>query len=152
TAALPLAWNSRGDSLPDLAPVVFQVPATIKAPPNPQIQVSWAVTNQGGLAAGFWGDVVYFSTRSNFDSSAAALVYHNAPTTVDAGATYWGTNQIQLPVVQSGFYYLILVANAYQLLAESDSTNNQLVAGFTFEATPADLAPVSLVVTSSVTG
>jgi subtilase family serine protease len=150
---LLLAQNGWGDPLPDLVPIDIEVPPLIRAPPNPVVQVTWAVTNQGaGEAIGYWNDLLYFSTKNFFDSSAFFLAYQGAPSPVEPGDVYWSTNQVTLPIVQSGSYYLIVRANAYQYLPESNFDNNDLAAGFTFESTPADLAPLSLLVNSNITG
>jgi subtilase family serine protease len=152
-AVLLAGCHAWGDLLPDLVPVDLRVPSVIQAPPNPSLQVTWAVTNQGaGEAVGYWSDILYLSTRSTFDSSATFLAYQNAPTPMEPGDMYWNTNQVSLPIVQGGFYYIILEANAYRYLLESDPNNNELAAGFTFEPTPADLSPLGLVVASTVTG
>src|SRR5262249_10204401 len=75
-----------------------------------------------------------------------------APAPLVPRATYWLTNQLTLPVIQSGLYYLILNVNGYQWMAESNTNNNVLAAGFSFEATPPDLTPLKLVVSPSITG
>jgi hypothetical protein len=53
---------------------------------------------------------------------------------VPAGGSYSGTNNVTLPVSQSGTYYLIFQANydAACALYESNLSNNVLVAPFTF--------------------
>ena len=146
----PVAWS---DPLPDFVPTVLGVPPVITAPPNPLVTVSWSVVNQGEAdSGGYWYDALYLSTQSNLDSSATFLASQNFFTSIQPGESYWGTNTLNIPVVQSGFYYLIVKANLYQYFTESDPTNNDLATGFRFESTPADLVPLSLVVTSSVTG
>ena len=152
-SALLLGCGVGADPLPDLAPLALDLPFVIQAPPYPTVQVIWGVTNQGDAeAAGFWADIFYLSSRSNLDSTANFLLTQNAPEPLDPGAVYWMTNQFTLPIIQSGFYYLILVANGYQWITESNTNNNQLAAGFSFEATPPDLTPLKFVVPSSVTG
>jgi hypothetical protein len=139
--------------LPDLEPIDLEAPATVTAAPNPSVQVTWAVINQGNAeASGYWSDILYISTRPFYDSSAVFVSYAMAPSPVEAGDTYWSTNTVTLPITESGTWYLILYANAYNYLQESDTSNNTMVRPVTFVSTPADLAALNLVVPSTVTG
>jgi subtilase family serine protease len=148
-----LIHTIHGQALPDLVPVDLQIPPTITAAPNSPAQVVWGIANQGnGEASGYWNDVLYISTKPYFDATATFLTYQSTPGPIEPGETYWNTNAVTLPVVESGPYYLLLKANAYGYLQESDTSNNLMATPFTFESTPADLAALSLVVPSSVTG
>ena len=152
-AGLVLGLSAWADPLPDLAPLALEMPTTVTAPPNPLIEITWGVTNQGaGTALSYWNDILYVSTRSVVDSTANFLVYETGPAALDPGDIYWRTDQLTLPVTERGFYYVILKANAYRYLRESNFDNNELAVGFSFEPTPADLAPLDLVVTPTVTG
>ncbi len=149
---LALCFQMVGADLPDLAPLALQMPNPVVGPPNPQITVISGVTNQGsGEAVGFWYDYLYFSTRPVYDSSAIYLA-GNSEDDLAAGGAHWATNTVQLPVTQSGQFYLLFKADAYDQLAESDEGNNLLAAPFVFQATPADLAPVVLQVPATISG
>jgi len=141
-----------GADLPDLVPLALQMPNPVVGPPNPQLTVISGVTNQGsGEAVGFWYDYLYFSTRPVYDSSAIYLA-GNSEHNLAAGGALWATNTVQLPVTQSGQFYLLFKADTYSHLAESDEGNNLLAAPFVFQATPADLAPVALQVPATISG
>src|SRR5262249_50598814 len=68
-----------------------------------------------------------------------------------AGA-YWRTNTATLPVMESGNYYLIFSANAEAALAESNYSNNFALQPLAITIEPPDLAPLTTLVPSSLTG
>jgi len=51
---------------------------------------------------------------------------------------------VQLPVTESGTYYLILRTDDGDSLTEPDEINNEQSGPFTFQMIPPDLAPISL--------
>src|SRR5207248_953692 len=59
----------------DLMPVSFIAPTdVISTRPNPTIQVSWGVTNQGmATASGGWYDRVWFSTNGALDGHSVDI-------------------------------------------------------------------------------
>ncbi len=141
-------------SLPDLKPFALQVPAIITGPPWPQISAVWGVTNHGrGNAVPFsgWLDNLYISTN-NTPNDGIQLTSVFKTETVLAGATYWQTNMIQLPVAESGTYYLILKVNEYGQLAESDQSNNELVVPITCNITKPDLVALPPPFPTTITG
>src|SRR6185369_13104461 len=114
---------------PDLAPIAVEVPRTLTVPPNPIVQIDWGVTNQGpGAAIGFyyWFDSFLLSTNSVLDANARYLFGWQEVGPVDPGDIYWRTNQVQLPVVQSGTYYLFFSANYGSQLFEANTNDNVL--------------------------
>src|SRR5262249_9041315 len=140
---------------PDLAPVSFQAPTQVTGPPNPTVTLVWGVTNQGAgpaVAPPFssWSDHVYLSRNSTLDFSDTDVVsmYESGP--LAPAQSYWRTNTVRIPVVQSGSYYLIFKADVYGSLVEADVSNNTAVARVTFNIQPPDLAPVQLQVPSTV--
>ncbi len=151
--AFCLTLSGFGQDLPDLVPVDLQWPSTISAPPRPTAQISWSVTNQGtGEALGFWFDYLYLSRNPWLDDSAVYVWNEYISSALEPGDSYERTIHTSLPLVTSGPYYLLLKVNANGFLQESDSGNDVLAVPFTFEATPADLAPVALVAPSVLTG
>jgi hypothetical protein len=105
----------------------LRVPSVVTGPANPSVTVVWGVTNQGvGPAVGYWDDELYLSTNAVLDWTATYVGDWSETNTVAAGGSYWRTNTVRMPVVQSGTYYLIFQANAYDLLYESDWDNNTL--------------------------
>jgi subtilase family serine protease len=150
--AVPVTFNVQP---PDLAPVALIAPNILAAPAYPRITVAWGVTNRGSApAVGFpyWSDQLYLSTDTNLDWPGVQVVATSEYGPILPGGSYWRTNSFQLPVNQSGSYYLVFTANAYQALAESDENNNTLVAPLTFQLSLPDLAPLTMQSPHSITG
>jgi subtilase family serine protease len=143
-------------SLPDLSPVLLSVPSQISGPPNPKVVISYGVTNQGaGPAIGWdsWYDQLYVSSNSVLDYGATPFgnpEFETGP--ISAANMYWRTRTVQVPLTQSGDYYLFLQADSPNQLPESNETNNLLSARFHFNMEPADLAPIALLAPAVVTG
>jgi large repetitive protein len=155
TSAIGLLFNSAAfaDGLPDLAPLALLVPDPLTAPPNPTVSIVWGVTNQGAAPVmGYQSDALYLSTQPLLDGSATYVSSSFEYTMLPAGESCWRTNQVQLPLIQSGRYYLIVKTDYFNNVAESDENNNVLVVQFMFEATPADLIPVQLLAPNDITG
>jgi hypothetical protein len=148
---VPFTFSSRP---PDLAPLALQTPGTVTAPPYPEIPVVSVVTNQGGgdaLGNPYWWDAIYFSTNSDgSNGTQLSFSYESGP--VIAGGSYWRTNTLILPVVESGTYYLVFTTDFYNNLAELTTNNNGITVPITVTITPADLAPLALQVPSILNG
>jgi subtilase family serine protease len=155
TAGIGLLFSSAtlADGLPDLAPLALQVPDPLTAPPHPTVSIVWGVTNQGaGPAWGYKLDALYLSSQPVLNDSATYVSSFYEYSSPAAGESYWRTNQLQLPLIQSGQYYLIFKTDYYNDVAESDENNNVLVVPFAFNSTPADLVPVQLLTPADITG
>jgi hypothetical protein len=134
-------------------PISLRATSPITNIPNPKVLVSWTVTNQGpGTAQGYWSDTLFFSTNSTFDSTAILLTHNSGPTPIPSGGSYSQTSRLQLPVVQSGMYYLFVLVNGNNPLFESDFNNNLLSIPLTFTILPPDLAPTTLKAPAAMTG
>jgi subtilase family serine protease len=152
TLAVPITFNIQA---PDLAPIIFQAPAQIDGPSNPNLYLVWGITNQGPgdiPANTFWMDELFLSTNSTLDTSTAFPLtssYESGP--IPSGGTYWRTNLVQIPATHDGTYYLFLDVNSspYQKAVESDYSNNVASAQVAFHSSPPDLSPIFL--QSSVT-
>ena len=136
---------------PDLAPIVSLVPRNVVAPPDPAINLTWGVTNQGtGAAMGNWTERVAFSTdplppywvASSWDTDYGPL---------SPGQTQWHSDSIQLPILQSGTYSIEFLVDYNGDLYESDEANNRTVVPISFEIQPIDLAPIVLNVPTVIT-
>ncbi len=141
--------------LPDLAPVALQAPTQLTGPPNPVLNLVWGVTNWGGGAAQSdygWYDMIYLSTNAVLDDSAMWVGSARETNSIPAGGSYWRTNAVRLPVVQSGTYYVFFAANNYRYPEESDYDDNLAVVPVTLTVEPIDLAPVAWLVPDSVSG
>ena len=155
TAGLGLLLSSAAlaDGLPDLAPLALQVPDPLTAPPNPTVSIVWGVTNQGaGPALAYKWDALYLSSQPVLDDSATYVSSVFEYSSLAVGESYWRTNLVQLPLIQSGQYYLIFKTDYYNEVAESDENNNLLAVPFAFNSTPADLIPVQLLAPADITG
>jgi subtilase family serine protease len=150
-AVVPVTFNILP---PDLVPLPPAASLVLTASPRPNLTLTWGVTNQGtGPAIGNWSweDTVYFSPDPVLDSSDQWLTHLNQPGPIPPGGSYWWTNTLSLPVVQSGTYYLLFKADAYNEVYEYDETNNLAVVPVTFEILHPDLAPIAFQTPSTVT-
>jgi len=98
-------------STSDLSVLAFQAPSMVMGPARPQVTVVWEVTNRGGAPAGSWFDALYVSTNSAYDYTATIINGWPGAGPLAAGATYWRTNTVLLPISQSGTYYLIFITD-----------------------------------------
>jgi subtilase family serine protease len=137
---------------PDLVPIALQVPSAIVGPPNPVVTLAWGVTNRGTGPAIDWSDRVYLSTNAVWDAGDTEIVRSVEAGPVEPGQTYWRTNIVRIPVLQSGTYHLIFKADASESLYESGEDNNVLVVPVTFDVRPPDLVPIALQVPSLIAG
>ena len=137
----------------DLAPIALLAPSPLVASPNMTVPFVWGVTNQGlGPTSWFWSDRMYLSTNPTLDLSAVPLFSTYEQFALPPGGTYWRTNSVMLPNLQSGRYYLILQTDAYNQLADSDYTNNTLSLPLDLVLQTPDLMPLSFAVPGVVTG
>lgn len=110
---------------PDLVPTTLAAPVVADA--HSAIEVSWVVTNRGaGLAQPIWRDRLYLSTNATFETADLLLGEFERSTITASGGTYSETNNVFLPGVAPGNYFLIFRADARTNLFESVVTNNYL--------------------------
>ena len=110
---------------PDLVPANLTAPTVVDA--HSAIEVSWAVTNRGaGLAQPIWRDRLYLSTNDTFEATDTLLGEFERSTVTAGGGTYSETNNVFLPGVAPGSYFLIFRADARTNLFESVVTNNYI--------------------------
>jgi len=111
---------------PDLAVLSASAPATVTAPrPNPSVQVTWAVTNQGlGLAPGGWYDRVWFSTNGVLDTRSQDIGDFYQSQNLPAGGSYSRTNNVTLPMTAGGSYTLFVQVDVYNYIYEPNKANN----------------------------
>ncbi|MCX6930341.1 MAG: hypothetical protein NT154_45105, partial [Verrucomicrobia bacterium] len=146
-------------ALPDLAPLALRAPTEQTGPAYPAVTLVWGVTNQGAGPAqpsygysDYWLDQIYLSTDPVLDGSDVGVSYGFYPGSLPAAGSYWQTNQVHLPLTQSGDYYLILRTDDYAYLQEANRSNNVLAVPLTFHLTPPDLAALALCAPDMVTG
>jgi hypothetical protein len=122
-AAQPLQVQS-----PDLQVSHVAAPAT--AVFGQPFAVTWAVTNSGnGSTWGGWNDRIWLASASNSLANATPLASVPAPTTLSSGASYSNTATVSLPLssqAQAGNYWLVVQADADNVVPESSETNNLL--------------------------
>ena len=166
-------WNSIGDSNlsnnvvslpvtvhinpPDLAAIALQAPSSVTSAPYPTIKLVWGVTNQGaGAISGpvEWYDLIRISTNDVFpgDPWGPVLGYSHETNSLPAGGSYWRTNEFQLPITESGAYYLWLLVDAYSSAFDANYSNNFLRIPINLQLQAPDLAPTLLLVPDLVTG
>jgi len=131
---------------PDLVPTALTIPAS--ANPGANIPVNWSVQNQGTTAtSGGWVDRLYLSTDNVFDGSDSFLGGDTQFAPLNPGDTRNAGGSVNLPVVPSGNYFVILVTDADGNVAEANETNNTLAMPITI--TRPDLVPTLFTAPSS---
>ncbi|WP_342361882.1 CARDB domain-containing protein [Terrarubrum flagellatum] len=123
---------------PDL--VVDSVSAPSTATSSQAISVSWTVENAGDIDAnGFTYDAVYLSRDLVLDRNSDVLLGTASPPTVTqgAGASYTITRDFIIPRGLSGPFYVLVLADAGDKIANEKSETNNVGAS-------ADLTQVSL--------
>jgi subtilase family serine protease len=126
---------------PDLTPTALTPNGTIVA--GQVLDVSWTVKNQGtGEARAAWLDGLYLSTDNVLDGSDTLLTQTWKSENVAAGASYTQTQNVLLPGVPAGNYYLIVKADGQDYIYEADEANN--ARAFPLTITTPDLTPTAL--------
>ncbi|MCL4368484.1 MAG: hypothetical protein M1337_04890, partial [Actinobacteria bacterium] len=142
---------------PDLVPIA--VAAQDAAALGRTIPFTWTVQNRGdGDAIPSWYDALFLSTSPNLSGSKWHLgnVYQNS--LVPVGASYTKTQNVTIPSVTPGPYYLVARADQYyqqcyywgyydcpsSYVPESNENNNLLARPITITASDIDLHPIGL--------
>lgn len=118
--------------VPDLVPTAITgLPAS--ATGGDQVAFSGSVQNQGGAPAsspyGYWYDQVYLSTDDQFDDTDRPVGHQWYVGALAGGAGYTLDFAGRIPNVESGTYYVLLVADEWNAVYEANENNNVLVAG-----------------------
>lgn len=125
---------------PDLSPTSLSAPTMVSV--QESIIVSWAVTNLGtAQAPPSWMDRLYLSTDSVYDASDTHLGGFTRSSPLPAGSNYVQTQNVTMPSVAAGNYFLILRTDADGNLTESIEGNNN-------RSTPISVSVADLVVHS----
>lgn len=112
---------------------------------NQPIDISFTVRNQGTTPApADWFDGVYLSTDNTFQASDTLLASISAAdqSPLPAGASYSVSQQVLLPSVNAGNYFLLFVADRNNSQGETNETNNFRAQAIS--VTNPDLVPESL--------
>ena len=111
--------------LPDLA--VDAVISPTNALPGQTIQITWALTNRGGVAAmGLWSDSVVWSNAAAGVRELARFDFTNG---LAAGGLAWRTQAVTLPInTPAGDVWLGVQADALAEIAEENEGNNLALA------------------------
>jgi subtilase family serine protease len=134
----------------DLVPS-FSPPTTIRT--GSPFSFTASVSNTGTEAAApFFTSSLYFSTDAQLDPGDTVLTTTSAPQSplaVGANLTY-PPAQITLPFVATGTYYLILKADANNVVVESNEANNVVTVPVTLNGP--DLIPTAVSAVASADG
>lgn len=131
--------------LADLQPVFFQGSAPATVLPNPTLQFVAAITNNGPGAAYpnyVRYDSIVLSRDAMLDRADKYVGTARFYTEQPPGTLLWFTNEVTLPITESGTYYVFCVADNWKYVPESDESNNEIMTAVTLVVTPPDLAPV----------
>lgn len=110
------------------------------------ISVEWTVHNAGqGDAIGSLSDRVYFSTDNVLDDNDTILISRNssADLPLAAGATYTASQDVKLPDVDPGGYFLIFETDSSNQIVEDSDANNTLAEAIELRAADLVIAAVT---------
>ncbi len=126
----------------DLTPTALTTTSTSIDAGKQGVSVSWTIKNQGTSGAPqSWYDAVYLSDDdvwSNGDRQLGNFIHQSD---LASNATYSTTQQVNIPAVPAGTYYLIVRTDAYTSRTETDEDNNTKALAVTI-VTP-DLVPTA---------
>ena len=90
------------------------------------INVSWTVHNGGDVdAVGGWFDLVYISSSPVLDNTAMQLTGFHSVSDLTPDQEYTSSIDLTLPAgLGAGLYYIFVVADGYNYLAETNENNN----------------------------
>lgn len=111
--------------LPDLVVRDINTPTTT-AFAGTEIVVNWQYLNngRGPTRTNRWWDNIYLSTDTEWDSGDIYLDYSIFEGFLEEGETATNSAKINLPVCETGEYYLIIRTDAYRNVQEEEETNN----------------------------
>ena len=112
--------------LPNLVVTALTVPTPVK--PHDTVAVNWTVQNSGvGDTSTAWNDAVYLSSTPTLNVGAPGttlLGTFPAPNGLPSGDSYSQSQNIQIPSLAPGSYYLIVQADSGNTVKESSETDN----------------------------
>jgi subtilase family serine protease len=114
---------------PDLNFLGLTAPTT--AVSGSSISVSTIVRNSGAAAAGASVVRLYLSANSVLDAGDSELPAYRDVPALAGGATSSGTTVVPIPSGSTGSFYLLVVADADQAVAESSELNNTVARALT---------------------
>jgi hypothetical protein len=143
--AVPIALTT-----PDLA--VTAAAVTGSGVEGSQVTVSWTVQNQGSATAatsfgGAWSDGFYLSDTPVYNPATATLIgeaYESNAAPLAAQGTYSSTQSVTLPSYTLGNRYLLVVADAFNSLADPNRANNVQAVPITLTAPNLAISNVSV--------
>lgn len=136
--AVPITIDDNGPNLE-----VTAVTAPDDALLGETVEVSWTVTNSGGVTASAnWYDYIYISDDETFDANdtfvSSRWAASNTP--LADGESYTATQNITIPDTQTGNRYLLFVTDAgFNRQGETDETDNVYAHSIEFDALDVDL-------------
>ena len=112
-------------AVPNLMPTAIGTPLTITS--GNTVSINWTVTNDSEHPAkGSWQDRMYLSRDDLFDSGDTYLAAQSvsASTPINPGENYTANNNVRFSRISPGDYFLIVVANYSEGLAETNDYDN----------------------------
>ncbi|MCK4660746.1 MAG: Ig-like domain-containing protein, partial [Phycisphaerae bacterium] len=119
-------------ALPDLTPISLDVPSNGVS--SGQIEVNWAVLNQGASSVtSAWKDAVYLSDDSAWGDDTL-LGEFGFSGTLEVASTYNRTQNVTLPIMFEGTYWIIIVVDSRGNVPEQqEGADNRLVSAQSLE-------------------
>jgi len=114
-------------SLPDL--VVSEVDGPVEAQSKQYIDVRWSVTNQGeGDTVGSWVDTLYIASNSmpEWADLGEPLASLTTFSSLSPGDSYTRMHSVELPNLEKGSWWLVLVTDRDQELDEAGGQINNM--------------------------
>jgi len=111
----------------DLVVTGADIPDTLNK--GDTVDLSWDVMNAGaGTAASRWGygwsDAVYLSQSGAIDQYTPMIGYYYHQDPLSPGYSYTATDSYDVGNIPSGEYYVVVSADAWNVVDESNKTNN----------------------------
>jgi CARDB protein len=134
----------------DLVPTNFS--ATSAAPNHANIVIGFGVKNQGAVTAiQPWYDYVLWSTDQVFGGdSAIGVIQHTSNVPVNGTYIDNGAQQVQIPNVAPGTYYLYFQTDGANFVPEGNESNNW-TGPIGITVSNADLSPTALTIPAAAT-
>ncbi len=132
----------------DLVPLPILFPPQISGPPQPTATVVWGISNAGpGMLEGKRAQVVStlsLSRNTNYEVWDKTLSQINLYSNLAPGAVVWFTNNLTLPITNSGNWHLLARTDPVDSFLEGNELNNILAQPFSAVIHYPDLAAAPL--------
>ena len=129
----------------DLQPLSLTAPPVVSS--ITLVPLVWTATNTGPATVSGYYDTVYIETNGTIVSAFSYYIGYYGLKVLPA-ASYTITNLVRFPSIPAGNYTLVLSVDSYNIIIETDETNNTLP-GIPITVINQDLQPGNLQISSA---